>query len=650
MRSGVSAVCLLFIFSLPVIVFLVTEMFPSAPPPPPHIKEVVPEPAIPQIAPFEAPTRPRPQPAILPEPDPAEDDPEPSPPNPPPKEPIEAPPLPREPPPPPPKEIPPPVEAPRASSTPPPPQEPLPSPHKTEKCDVPLPNSQHWQDWFAYKNYFKDLKQGTYLDVGANHYETISNTYYFDRCLGWKGLCVEPNPNLAVDLRKHRGCAVFNGCVSTKPTNLTLCIPNGVVVAAFICKAPKPQERSVVVPCDSVSGLVHKHAIKHVDWMSLDVEGYEPNAIASFLPNFEADVITVEISTGRIQRALTQYPLLTHGFTSVVPLVGDGIFVRRQAALLRSELTFPKNQYFTRWWLRLCTEFEKLSRHLCHRIGLNYVSKAPVTHTSISLAEDDSDVFPAVPPRNLPGDECREYVLKGNATSSFTSSYSQDWFVLSNYFGYRTKGFYVDIGSGHWKSDSNTWFLDKCLGWSGVCVIFDPKKEQEWKKERGCQVVVGCKSSHCEELKCGAGGSCPQLHCGDTSEPQHCQRLNLSDILAGSRKDASTQLFVSVDIAFGPYLVALSPDSSLESAAVYVVNGVPTVNYKLMHWPLSLRGFGLAATFHGSDVFVKQQGALLRTELLWPAANSKVVQWMREQYVGYGLETSTIDTLLSNTF
>jgi len=35
--------------------------------------------------------------------------------------------------------------------------------------------------------------QGTYLDIGSNHPLQRSNTYFFDKCLGWRGVCVEPN-------------------------------------------------------------------------------------------------------------------------------------------------------------------------------------------------------------------------------------------------------------------------------------------------------------------------------------------------------------------------------------------------------------------------------------------------------------------------
>lgn len=46
----------------------------------------------------------------------------------------------------------------------------------------------------------------TYADVAANHFKRISNTYFYDRCLGWRGLCVEPNPRYHAELRQKRSC------------------------------------------------------------------------------------------------------------------------------------------------------------------------------------------------------------------------------------------------------------------------------------------------------------------------------------------------------------------------------------------------------------------------------------------------------------
>ena len=63
--------------------------------------------------------------------------------------------------------------------------------------------SQYRQDRAMHEHLFANMSHGVYLDVAANHYKRISNTYFYDRCLGWRGLCVEPNPIYHEDLRAH---------------------------------------------------------------------------------------------------------------------------------------------------------------------------------------------------------------------------------------------------------------------------------------------------------------------------------------------------------------------------------------------------------------------------------------------------------------
>lgn len=74
--------------------------------------------------------------------------------------------------------------------------------------------SQFRQDWILYHNFFNATRRGgRYVDVGASHWMKLSNTVFFDKCLGWEGVCVEPNPRHAAGLRRHRSCMVFEECV-----------------------------------------------------------------------------------------------------------------------------------------------------------------------------------------------------------------------------------------------------------------------------------------------------------------------------------------------------------------------------------------------------------------------------------------------------
>lgn len=56
--------------------------------------------------------------------------------------------------------------------------------------------------------------------TGANHPTSNSNTYFFEKCLGWEGVCVEANPDLANEFVGKRQCKLENVCVSNKATTL----------------------------------------------------------------------------------------------------------------------------------------------------------------------------------------------------------------------------------------------------------------------------------------------------------------------------------------------------------------------------------------------------------------------------------------------
>ena len=62
-------------------------------------------------------------------------------------------------------------------------------------CQDPLCQifqSQHNQDWFAILNFFTNVKDGFYVDVGANHFQIISNTWFLDHCMGTTPLLLVP--------------------------------------------------------------------------------------------------------------------------------------------------------------------------------------------------------------------------------------------------------------------------------------------------------------------------------------------------------------------------------------------------------------------------------------------------------------------------
>jgi hypothetical protein len=80
--------------------------------------------------------------------------------------------------------------------------------------------SRYNQDTYFFYNFFRCMPgPGTYLDVGAAHPKLLSNTYFLDVCLGWRGVCVEPDPALAAAFGagSNRSCLVVDKALSSAP-------------------------------------------------------------------------------------------------------------------------------------------------------------------------------------------------------------------------------------------------------------------------------------------------------------------------------------------------------------------------------------------------------------------------------------------------
>jgi hypothetical protein len=71
------------------------------------------------------------------------------------------------------------------------------------------------EDWWTYANLFRDRSSpGVYVEVGAGDYLRGSSTFVLDRCLGWSGLCVEPDSNHWAGLQRFRTCKLSPVCVT----------------------------------------------------------------------------------------------------------------------------------------------------------------------------------------------------------------------------------------------------------------------------------------------------------------------------------------------------------------------------------------------------------------------------------------------------
>ncbi|GAB0497526.1 hypothetical protein MMPV_008861 [Pyropia vietnamensis] len=168
---------------------------------------------------------------------------------------------------------------------------------------VPRTFSQFRQDYVLYKNHFSKLtgRRGTYVDIAANEAVRISNTAFYDRCLNWRGVCVEANPTYHEELWRMRSCDLVPTCVSStdgEVVNFTLAAGIGGITATN--KNPTGGKPQIVLRCTTAAKALARSALTHIDYLSLDVEGHELPVLQGIDWNItHINVITVELSKTR---------------------------------------------------------------------------------------------------------------------------------------------------------------------------------------------------------------------------------------------------------------------------------------------------------------------------------------------------------------
>lgn len=172
--------------------------------------------------------------------------------------------------------------------------------------------SQKGQDKFLNEHLFKNKRDGVFIEVGAHDGISFSNTYFFEKKLGWKGICVEPNPNMFAKLRLNRDCVCEQLCISDSEGKKDFLLCSGYMLEMYSGLLdnydPRHLDRIenemhqfggdktvIMVDCIPLQKLFDKYSLNHIDLLSIDIEGGELAAIKSIdFDKVYIDVILIE--------------------------------------------------------------------------------------------------------------------------------------------------------------------------------------------------------------------------------------------------------------------------------------------------------------------------------------------------------------------
>ena len=151
----------------------------------------------------------------------------------------------------------------------------------------PAKDSYGPEEWIV-RDFFQDERDGVFLDVGANHYKSTSNTYYLERHLNWSGIAVDALQEFAADYRtfrpRTRFFAFFVDEKSNERARMWVLAHNKQIGSGEKSFAEQHGDKAqqIEVPTITLNDLLDSEKIAKIDYLSLDIELFEPKALAGF--------------------------------------------------------------------------------------------------------------------------------------------------------------------------------------------------------------------------------------------------------------------------------------------------------------------------------------------------------------------------------
>jgi len=164
----------------------------------------------------------------------------------------------------------------------------------------PETNSQYEEEWII-RDFFKDQREGVFVDVGANDYRHFNNTYYLETALGWSGIAVEPLREFEADYTAHRPRTRFRAFFISDTSNdvakMYYLKGNTLVTSAdkaFTARSGT-NAQELAAPTITLDDLLAAEHIERFDFLSMDIELHEPQALAGFdLQRFGPALVCIE--------------------------------------------------------------------------------------------------------------------------------------------------------------------------------------------------------------------------------------------------------------------------------------------------------------------------------------------------------------------
>lgn len=179
--------------------------------------------------------------------------------------------------------------------------------------------------------------KGCYVDVGAFHPMTLSNTYALYR-KGWRGLEIDANPDVGAVFARFRPEDTFiHSAVGQEKGSIEMAI---FEAGEFNCTADQMDKvperlrrnaRRIQVPIHSLATILSEKNVQSVDFLSVDCEGNDLNVLQSNdWSRWKPKVVCVEDHALNWQQSEIVAFLESLGYVLKFRAVFSSIFVQKE--------------------------------------------------------------------------------------------------------------------------------------------------------------------------------------------------------------------------------------------------------------------------------------------------------------------------------
>ncbi len=152
------------------------------------------------------------------------------------------------------------------------------------------------------RDFFDDRKGGFFVDVGSAHWEELSTTYFLEKHLGWSGIAIDAQARYAEGYKKYRPRTKFFAYAVSDKSGETLKFYLAWGLSSLDPDWHKPfsqgegKPKMVDVRSITLNDLLEQNRVAKIDFLSMDIEGAEPAALAGFdIEKYHPELVCIEV-------------------------------------------------------------------------------------------------------------------------------------------------------------------------------------------------------------------------------------------------------------------------------------------------------------------------------------------------------------------